>query len=399
MWTTNIKNCYCKSMSTQHFNNLTNIFLKAVEAVKPKNLLSPANKFNLEPKRLPNGQEVIEISGNTVNITNKKCHVVGFGKAVLGMAVQLERCLGDRIEFGILSIPKGSQEQFKCQKDMQLKANSVIQIWEGADNNQPDTESEDAAKSILSVAQRMTKHDILFVLISGGGSALLPSTPSPITLQDKMYLVNSMSNQGATIQEMNTVRLSLSDVKGGQLAVRAARAHAIISFVISDIVEGPVDLIAGGPTHTGPKSIPWQKSTNIIKKYNLWDNLETHVQVFIDFEEYEAPKLLKNNFLYVVGNNRIAANSCLLQALLVKYNAFIASTTIQGEVSDLVKMYANFLEALHHFKDGKLSMEHLKLKFPFDLELFDSFARAFSLSISANKPFLLITAGEPTIKA
>lgn len=44
---------------------------------------------------------------------NKNVHVVGFGKAVLGMARALEDTIGEHIVRGVISVPVGLQEALK----------------------------------------------------------------------------------------------------------------------------------------------------------------------------------------------------------------------------------------------------------------------------------------------
>lgn len=52
----------------------------------------------------------------------------------------------------------------------------------------------------------------------GGGSALLPSPTPPLTLKDLSDLTKMVSNKGANIQELNTLRKHLEQLKGGGLA-------------------------------------------------------------------------------------------------------------------------------------------------------------------------------------
>ena len=384
------------SKQLKHLNNLREIFLNAVKAVRPQHLLSAGNNYNLEPRMIESGKWCIQVQGKYVDITNKKCHVVGFGKAVLGMAVQLEKSLDKFLQRGILSVPKGIRKQFDGVAEMTLKPQTVIEVFEGAENNQPDDKAWQAAIEIKNLAESMTDEDILFVLISGGGSALLPLPRSPLKLQEKMHLIRKLSNKGASIQELNIVRIALSAIKGGQLAQAAGRAHAVISFVISDIVGDPVDLIASGPTWcTQSKQ---QQAKDILTKYQLWSELDLNIRNLLQTQEKQINQPLKNNSIYVVGDNRVATAAAVHEALKLHYNPFIASTTIQGEICSLVDMYCQFLLSIYDFKDNKINELELSQKFPFDSRTFQHFLKTLQMCEKTRKPLMLIMAGEPTVK-
>ena len=99
---------------------------------------------------------------------------------------------------------------------------------EGAKNNLPDEQAHYAAREIKGIADEVSEGDILLVLISGGGSALLPYPVHGITLQEKLAAVKALSSAGATINELNTVRKNLSGLKGGKLAQAAYPASVLI---------------------------------------------------------------------------------------------------------------------------------------------------------------------------
>lgn len=82
----------------------------------------------------------------------------------------------------------------------------------------PDTDAQKAAEGIKQLASELTEKDLLLVLISGGGSALLPAPIPPISLQEKLDVTRKLAAAGSTIQELNTVRRALSFLKGGGLA-------------------------------------------------------------------------------------------------------------------------------------------------------------------------------------
>lgn len=71
----------------------------------------------------------------------------------------------------------------------------------------------------------------MIVLISGGGSALLPLPIPPITLKEKVEITQQLAAKGASIKELNIVRKSLSFVKGGKLARLAYPAQVCLIFL------------------------------------------------------------------------------------------------------------------------------------------------------------------------
>ena len=58
----------------------------------------------------------------------------------------------------------------------------------------------------------------MIVLISGGGSALLPQPVPGLSLNLKSDIIKQLAKSGADICELNAVRRDLSLVKGGGLA-------------------------------------------------------------------------------------------------------------------------------------------------------------------------------------
>uniref|UniRef100_A0A182WT21 Glycerate kinase n=1 Tax=Anopheles quadriannulatus TaxID=34691 RepID=A0A182WT21_ANOQN len=250
-------------MSTANSASLTNLrelFLCGVEAVKPKSLFDGRHS-----------------SAGSIRESflhdHKRYHVVGFGKAVLGMAVQLERHLGSRLSGGCISIPTGTGERFAGEAEFTLSPSTAIEVIECARNNLPDEGSLMAAKKIKQIAHSMTSDDVLCVLVSGGGSALLCLPKEPITLEEKLQLIKSLATAGASIDELNYVRIALSEVKGGQLALAAEHAYRVYSYVISDIVGDPVALIASGPTVVQKGVAVNGKAKEILLKYGLWKNM------------------------------------------------------------------------------------------------------------------------------
>ena len=80
------------------------VFATAVEAVQPDVVV----RRSMERK-----DDSLLIDGRSFVLRNN-LHMVGFGKAVLGMAAEAERIVGDHLVNGVISVPHGIQETLRC---------------------------------------------------------------------------------------------------------------------------------------------------------------------------------------------------------------------------------------------------------------------------------------------
>ena len=238
------------------------LFLSCLSSLHPDSLLSHSVLVDRSRRTLQ-----LTSSGREYSLSSG-CHVVGFGKAVLGLASALVTRLGpENIRGGVLSIPSGTGQVPSFAAQMETCQAAGLAVYEGAEHNLPDRESEEAARRLVETVSGLKKEDLVLVLISGGGSSLL-SVPAPgVSSQQKVEVVVSLARAGATITELNTVRKSLSAVKGGKLARIIAPAKTV-SFILSDIIGDPLDFIASGPTVLQEEERP-QERLDILAKYGV----------------------------------------------------------------------------------------------------------------------------------
>ena len=118
--------------------------------------------------------------------------------------------------------------------------------WIDAGHPVPTEGSVRGAERALAVARATAPGDLLLVLLSGGGSALMAMPADGLTLADKQATVRTLLAEGADIYELNTVRKHLSAIKGGLLA--AAAPGRTLTLVVSDVVGDDLSFIASGPT-------------------------------------------------------------------------------------------------------------------------------------------------------
>ncbi|XP_066470033.1 glycerate kinase isoform X2 [Tiliqua scincoides] len=275
----------------------------------------------------------------------RNLYLVGFGKAVLGMAAAAEDILGDYLIRGIISVPQGIQATLRHagMREMLLKPQSRIQVMEGARYNLPDTDAMKAASAIQDLAGGLKTEDLLLVLISGGGSALLPAPIPPITLEEKETLTRLLASKGATIQELNTIRKALSLLKGGGLA-RAAYPAQVLSLILSDVIGDPVDIIASGPTIASPHSV--QDCLQILAKYNLLSSLPESVQTVFSSSVPEQNALTDYSHVYnvVIGSNRLALEEAKREAETLGYLTVVVSSAVCGKVSIVAQLYSLLIQ-------------------------------------------------------
>ncbi|XP_074861317.1 glycerate kinase [Carettochelys insculpta] len=312
------------------------LFRSAVGVVLPAPLLRRAMALKTDGSaRLVVGDRAYPVRRNL--------YLVGFGKAVLGMAAAAEEILGHHLTQGVVSVPHGIQAclQQAGMEEMLLKPHSRIQVIEGAKHNLPDREALKAASLIRELAEGLMADDLLLVLISGGGSALLPAPTPPVLLDEKEKVTKLLASRGATIQELNTVRKALSLLKGGGLA-RAAYPAQVLSLILSDVIGNPVDVIASGPTVYSPRRA--QGCLQILAKYSLLGTLPKSVETVLSASDPSAPEDDSHVCNVVIGSNSLALEEAKRQAEDLGYRTLILSAAVCGEVSRVAKFYSQLIQ-------------------------------------------------------
>ena len=296
-----------------------------LEAVSPETCLKRALRFDCE--RLHVFEESIDLSHT------KRIIVVGMGKASARMAASLEALLGERIDDGLVVTADGYGVPTK----------RVIIVE--ASHPVPDERGLKAAKRIARLVDEATEYDLVIVLISGGGSALL-TLPSPgIALDDIKATNELLLRSGATIQEINTVRKHLSQLKGGQLAQRAFPA-TVLTLVLSDVAGDPLDAIASGPTVGDPTT--YEDAAGILHNYGLWseipESVRNHIELGLSGAIPETPspgeKVFSRVTTQIIGSGSLAAQAALNEARNLGYHTLLLTTTLQGEAREVGRVFA-----------------------------------------------------------
>ncbi|CAG5119281.1 unnamed protein product [Candidula unifasciata] len=320
----------------QLMNDARKIFDEAVESVLPHHLVR--NKL-----KLSQSGTVLKVDEAEYRL-QKNVYVIGFGKAVIGMARAVDDSIGEHIVKGVISVPVGIQQMFneEGKQDMLVKPDSRIKVMEGAPGNLPDEAAHEAAREIIKIAEAVKEDDILIVLISGGGSALLPSPKPPVTLKDMLSLTRLMSRSGANIVQMNTVRKEIEILKGGGLA-KLAQPAKIISLILSDIIGDPLDFIACGPTVKNACTL--EDSTRVLDELNIWSSIPQSVNKLLKEEHNKRLEGDRENVNWslvqnvLVGSNKSACEAACARSSSLGYLPYLLSTQVEGEAQDVGRMY------------------------------------------------------------
>ena len=283
---------------------LTAVFNAAVAAADPE--LTIRNHLPNKPK------------GRTI--------VVGAGKGSAQMAAALEKAWDGPLE-GVVVTRYGYAAP--CRR---------IRVLESA-HPVPDAAGLEASKVLLDTVRGLTPDDLVIALISGGGSALLPSPPDGLTLADEIAVNEALLASGAPISAMNTVRKHVSTIKGGRLAAAAWPAR-VVSLVVSDIPGDNPALVASGPTI--PDASGRADALAIVAAYGM--KLPDAVMAHLNSPAADAPvpedEWFSRNEVHVIASAAVSLEAAAAEARKHGIEAVILSDSIEGEARDVGSVHA-----------------------------------------------------------
>ncbi|MFN3410800.1 MAG: glycerate kinase [Exilispira sp.] len=367
---------YLKKDSSYKLNNLRKDILESLEyglnSVDP--FLSVNNLLILDNNKIKIEDQYFDLS----NIKN--IYLVAFGKAALKMSIAIINKI--RIDYGIISsnqainslldkLDQTANEYGNINFDIELiKQNSSKIIYIKAGHPLPDENSILAGSKIVNIIENVKEDDLVFILISGGGSALVES--SLIPLEKLKNLTEDLLKKGANINELNTIRKHLSRIKGGNL-LRICKAK-VISLILSDVPGDPFDVIASGPTYFD--SSTFNDAYNIFKRFQLDEKFPDIKRIFQDGingkisdtlkeENYNKLKSEGKIFNILVGSNFICCQNIINNLKSKNYNIFYPGSLLEGNAEDAAKIFSGFLKSAYkgqfqlYFTCSKDSNENL----------------------------------------
>lgn len=280
--------------------------------------LAAADPLQIVPRHLPPPPR-----GRTV--------VVGAGKAAGSMALAVEQSWpADRRLEGVVITRYG--HGLPTQRIRIVEAGHPV----------PDESGERAAREILSLAKTLGEDDLLLVLVSGGGSALLSAPVPAVPMADLKAVTKQLLASGAPIQDMNTVRKHLSTIQGGRLGV-ACRAP-VVALIVSDVTGDDPTHIASGPCAPDPTT--FADATEILARFGVEApaTIRDHLARGVRGEEAETPKPGDQAFTRIESHVIATAHQSLMTASAFVQargiTPMVLGDSVTGESREVAKVYA-----------------------------------------------------------
>ena len=301
------------SSTTAHTQLLHSLFEAALDVAQPNRCV---------PRHMPS-----PVAGRTV--------VIGAGKASAAMAQSFEQNWKGELS-GLVVTRYGYA--VPCEQ---------INIVEAA-HPIPDENGLNAAQAMLDLVSNLTDQDQVVVLISGGGSALLPLPYEDMTLKEKQDVNNALLRCGANIVEINTVRRHLSKIKGGRLAAACYPAK-VTTLLISDVPGDDLSAIASGPTIAD--STTCLDALAILDKYQIAINDRIREQLLKGTYESVKPndERLALATTKLIATPQMALEAAAKRAQELGINSLILGDSIEGEAKEVAKVMAGITRQVRTF--------------------------------------------------
>ncbi|PIW78831.1 MAG: glycerate kinase [Parcubacteria group bacterium CG11_big_fil_rev_8_21_14_0_20_48_46] len=257
-------------------------------------------------------------------------YVVGAGKAAGSMAEAVEDILGEVITDGVVLTRPGNYH---------TKRITLVKL----DSDSKESVRLRESKKLLGLAKKAGKGDLVISLFSGGGSSLFEVPLKGIAIAEIQKTNHLLQDAGASIEDINTVRKHLSQVKGGKFAEVIAPATGI-TLLLSNVAGDSVQVIASGPT-TGDATTP-RDALFILEKYFL-NGKVPHVIAEVLQQGNDARAVLEVPYIsnIVIGSNRLCLNVVARKLREHNIAVFEVTNQLRGEARDVGEAIARMVAA------------------------------------------------------
>ncbi|WP_368030901.1 glycerate kinase [Arcobacter sp. s6] len=206
---------------------LEKIYFKALNKVKAKTII----RDNVSIK-----DNILRIVDENIDLNKiKNLYIFSVGKAGSSMAKECEEILKEKIKDGLaISTSKG---KLKCIKHFKSTHPLVSR------------KSMKAGNILFDEVSKLDKDDYFIFLLSGGASAMIEKPIEGLSLDDFSKISKALLSSGIDIKALNSVRKSISQIKGGKLADKIKAKGSVL--VLSDVIGDDLNTIGSAPMNNG----------------------------------------------------------------------------------------------------------------------------------------------------
>jgi hydroxypyruvate reductase len=261
--------------------------------------------------------------------------LVAVGKAALAMAAPIAEYFASRLAGGLVVTKDGHVDRALAGSVRVLEAGHPV----------PDERSLAAGRELQALLGAVGSDDLVVLLLSGGGSALLTLPADDITLDALRATTDALLRTGATIHELNSVRKHLDRLKGGGVLGLVPGA-TVVTLALSDVVGDDPSVIASGPSVPDPST--FAQALDVVERYGLRDRLPASVVTRLERGARgavpETPKpgdaAFERSVYAVVAGNRQAAEAAVNMARELGFEAWLCTTELSGEAREVGRSVA-----------------------------------------------------------
>ncbi|QOP41418.1 glycerate kinase type-2 family protein [Sulfurimonas marina] len=275
---------------------LQKIFYKALKNVQAKTIIQ---------KNIAIDENLLHIADQNIPLKSfKNLYIFSVGKAGYDMAKEAEHILGSYIKGGV-------------SVSLKNKKLSYIKTCQSS-HPKVSAKSFKCATQMIKELKKLTSDDLFIFFLSGGASAMIEKPIDNLSLEEFQKISDALLVSGVDIKALNTVRKSISAIKGGKLA-KVCKAQGYV-LVLSDVIGDDLKTIGSAPMLDkrfphyiiGNNTIALEGAKNYIKNYVektkiLTTSLDTNSKkgakyICSEIEKYDK---LYDSFCLLIGGETI----------------------------------------------------------------------------------------------
>ncbi len=313
-------------------SDIESIFRQVLREVDPERLIATAISLDGDALVVAGTRHTLRSGGQVV--------LLGVGKSSIGMARGVEAVLGSRLDHGLIVTKRGLATQ-----STSLRRTHVIE----SSHPVPDQSSVDAGARLIDEARVLSANDLVIMVVSGGGSALVEVPVDGISLDEFRTATNLLLRSGADIWTLNAARRRLSRIKAGGLA-RAISPARVVNLILSDVLGNPLSVIASGLTVDANDDD--SERIDAIRRSDVWGDLPETVRdrliSTIEPSRQESYVIQTE----VVGDAQLAVRAAADAAATLGYRPFLVGTRFAGEAREFGRFWSQMAASASHGSSG-----------------------------------------------